>query len=428
MSRTIAVIGLGYVGLPIACAFGKAGLPVIGYDIDSTRIEALKANQDVTRECDEPTIRAAKIRFTDDPHDLKKANFVIITVPTPIDKANCPDLSFLRSASLAVGENLSKGSIVAFESTVYPGVTEEICVPILEQASNLKFGVDFKVGYCPERLNPGDKEHTLDKVIKVVSGSDAPTLEAIAQIYGTICKAGIWKAPNIKTAEAAKVIENVQRDLNIALMNELSMLFQKIGINTKDVIEAASTKWNFHSYKPGLVGGHCIGVDPYYLTYLAEMVGHHPELILAGRRINDHMADRVVDQVLLGLVKTGKVVTESKVLILGITFKENIPDTRNSKLYQVIQGLKKYGVDVHACDPFVSHEKILSHFLASPVHWPLNERRYDALVLAVPHHQFKEALNPKAIEGLLQSPGTVLDLKWMFKASDFSKEILYESL
>lgn len=428
MNRTIAIIGLGYVGLPIACAFGKEGLSVFGYDVDAARVEELKQGHDRTGECDPEMLKSGRLHFSSEPGILKRADFVIITVPTPIDKANRPDLSHLISASQTVGENLKRGSIVVFESTVYPGVTEDVCVPILERSSGLKCGVDFKVGYCPERINPGDKAHTLDKVIKVISGIDEDSLNVIAEVYAAICKAGLWKAPNIKTAEAAKVIENIQRDLNIALMNELAILFKTVGIETKDVLDAAATKWNFHKYTPGLVGGHCIGVDPYYLTHLAEMKGYHPQLILAGRRINDHMADYVVDQVLLGLVKTGKVVNRSKVLVLGVTFKENVSDTRNSKVLQVIEGLRKFGVSLSACDPFVDHERILSGFGVTPARWPLNGVKYDAVVLAVPHERFKKDLTPSFIEGFLQLPGTVLDVKWAFKKEDFSENVLYLAL
>lgn len=426
--KTVALVGLGYVGLPIACALAREGFPLMAFDIDSDRIKELSEHHDRTGECDPKMLDQPNLIFTGDPQYLKKAEVIIITVPTPVDKANRPDLRNLTSASLTVGENLSPGSVVVIESTVYPGVTEDICVPILEKASGLKANVGFKFGYCPERINPGDKNHTLDKVIKVISGSDEQALGTIASVYEKICKAGLWKAPNIKTAEAAKVIENIQRDLNIAFMNELSILFDKVGVVTRDVLDAAATKWNFHRYFPGLVGGHCIGVDPYYLTHLAETVGYHPQLILAGRQINDSMADHVADQLLLGLVKTGKVVNQSKVLILGVTFKENIPDIRNSKVSQVIQHLKKYGVEVHACDPHVSSEKIRSDFAAIPVAWPLPSTKYQAVVLAVAHETFKKALSPDRIENLLALPGTFMDVKWVYKKEDFSKEVFYESL
>ena len=425
--KGIAVVGLGYVGLPIASAFDSAGYSVIGFDIDPLRIKELLSFHDSTCELDKKTLQNMKAQFTTDPSLLKKAGFIIVTVPTPIDKANHPDLSLLKSASKIIGENLSPGSIVVFESTVYPGVTEEICLPILESASGLKAGVDFKVGYSPERINPGDKEHTLDKVIKVVSGMDEQSLELIAEVYGSICKKGVWKAPSIKVAEAAKVIENIQRDLNIGLMNELAVLFGKLGINTRDVLAASATKWNFHSYTPGLVGGHCIGVDPYYLTYLAETIGLHSQIILAGRRTNDQMPHHIAHQVILGLVKAGKVVNKSRALILGAAFKENVPDTRNSKVFHLVKELKKYGVETHVCDPFIEHEKILSLFNAKPVQWPLDGIRYDAVVAAVCHDQFK-TLPAQRIEALLNPPGVVMDVKWLYRKEDFSPSVIYESL
>lgn len=425
---TVGVVGLGYVGLPIACALAGEGYPVIAYDIDAVRLGELTKGRDRTGECNATSLSNSNLRFTSDPKALKKADFIIITVPTPVDKANRPDLRNLTSASQTVGENLKRGSVVVIESTVYPGVTENHCIPIIEKASGFQAGADFKFGYCPERMNPGDKKHTLDKVIKVISGSDQEALKSIVSVYEKICKAGLWKAPNIKTAEAAKVIENIQRDLNIAFMNELSILFNKLGIGTRDVLEAAQTKWNFLRYFPGLVGGHCIGVDPYYLTHLAETVNYHPQLILAGRRINDYMGEYVADQLVLGLVKTGKVVNQSKVLILGVTFKENIPDTRNSKVFQVIERLKKYGVQVFASDPHVDAEKIRSEFNADFEPWPLHSKKYDAVILAVPHEAFKKDLSPGRIETFLNLPGTFMDVKWVFKKEDFSSKVFYESL
>lgn len=428
MSGNIALIGLGYVGLPIACALAEEGFPVIAHDIDEARIRELSEHRDRTGECDSKSLENPNLHFTGNPAEIKNADFIIITVPTPVDKANRPDLRNLVAASQTVGKHLKRGAIVVVESTVYPGVTETVCVPIIEQESGFKANVDFKFGYCPERINPGDKNHSLDKVVKVVSGSDEMALSAIADVYGKICKHGLWKAPNVKTAEAAKVIENIQRDLNIAFMNELSILFNKLGIKTRDVLEAAATKWNFIRFSPGLVGGHCIGVDPYYLTHLAETVGYHPQLILAGRRINDAMGDYVADQLLLGLVKTGKTVNQSKVLILGVTFKENVPDTRNSKIFQVIEHLKKYGLDVDACDPHVSPEKIREEFHVNSVSWPINGEKYDAVILAVSHDAFKKNLSPAKIESLLIMPGTFMDVKWVFKKEDFSREVFYESL
>src|SRR3989338_2363234 len=314
----IGIVGLGYVGLPLAVAFGKSRFaPVIGYSRSQSRIDALKDAKDPGGELSGEELRAARIDYTVDPKNLADANFIIVTVPTPVTKANQPDLSPVEDASSMIGRYMKPWTVVVYESTVYPGVTEEICVPLLEKASGLKCGLDFLVGYSPERINPGDKDHTIENTIKVVSGMNAVTLEHIAAVYGEICKAGLHKAPSIKTAEAEKVIENVQRDLNVALINELSLIFRKMGIYTKDVLDAAGTKWNFHRYQPGLVGGHCIGVDPYYLTHKAVELGYHPEVILAGRRINDSMAEYVAELMVEGLIEAGKVVRGSKVLVLG---------------------------------------------------------------------------------------------------------------
>lgn len=424
----IAVVGLGYVGLPIACAFAAAGFPVVGYDIDAGRIAELARGHDRTGECSPERLKNSNIRYTTNPSELTQSNFIIITAPTPINQANRPDLSALLDASKTVGQNLSPGSIVVFESTVYPGVTEELCGPLIQKESGLSLGSDFKLGYCPERINPGDREHTLEKIVKVISGSDSEALKTIAQVYGTICKGGIWKASQIKVAEAAKVIENVQRDLNIALMNELSMLFERIGINTRDVLDAAGSKWNFHRYTPGLVGGHCIGVDPYYLTHLAETVGHHPQLILAGRRINDQMPRHVVDRMLLALVKAGKIVNQSKILILGVTFKENIPDTRNSKVAQVSSELANYGIDVYASDPVVPAALIRTEFQAEPVDWPLDSTQYDLILVAVKHREFQNGLNVDDLAKRLIPPGIIYDLKWMYDRKSFPPSIRYETL
>ena len=346
----ICLVGLGYVGLPLAIEFSKVeNLKVIGFDISQEKIEKLKAGIDPTGEVGDEVIKKSQIEFTNDPKKISQANFIIIAVPTPIyEQTNQPDLSLVESASKIVGQNLSAGSAVVYESTVYPGVTEEICLPILEKESGLKNGVDFKIGYSPERINPGDKQHTIDKIIKVVSGQDQEMLEKVAGVYGLVCKAGVYRAPNIKTAEAAKVIENIQRDLNIALMNELALIFEKLDINTQAVIEAAATKWNFHKYLPGLVGGHCIGVDPYYLTYRAEQLGYEPKVILAGRTLNDSMAGIVAKKVLANLTNP----VSPRILVLGLTFKENVNDFRNSKVKDVIATLKQSGATVFAADPF----------------------------------------------------------------------------
>src|SRR6266540_1084725 len=328
--RKLAVIGLGYVGLPVAVAFGRQGSRVIGFDIDSARISELKAGRDRTREVEPGDLAVSKVVFTSDPGELSAADFFIVTVPTPIDQARRPDLTALLRASTTVGKALKKGDIVVFESTVYPGATEEDCVPILEQASGLLVGRDFTVGYSPERINPGDKAHRFETITKIVAGQDARTLDIIAAVYGSVVRAGLHKAPSIKVAEAAKVIENTQRDLNIAFMNELSAIFHTLGIDTGDVIAAARTKWNFLPFRPGLVGGHCIGVDPYYLTHRAEKAGYHPQVILAGRRINDGVGKRVALECVRSLFRHG--VREATVTVLGMTFKENVPDTRNSKV------------------------------------------------------------------------------------------------
>src|SRR3989338_2656355 len=337
MERKIAVVGLGYVGLPLALALSNH-FEVIGFDINKEKINSLNKGIDPTREND--LSLKANIRFVSDETELKKANFIIVAVPTPVTEAKHPNLTYLEKSSELVGRNLQRGAIVVYESTVYPVVTEEICLPILEKTSGLKLIDDFKIGYSPERINPGDKEHTIDKVIKIISGIDKESLEEISKVYSKVTRAGIHKAKNIKTAEAAKVIENIQRDLNIALMNELSIIFDKIGIKTKDVLAAASTKWNFHKYHPGLVGGHCIGVDPYYLTHKAQQLGYEPKVILAGRGINDSMARTVAKQVIGALAEP----TQSRVLVLGLTFKENVNDYRNSKAKDVIDELRSAGV------------------------------------------------------------------------------------
>lgn len=384
----IAVVGLGYVGLPLLAEFGKLGKgTVTGFDVLEARIEALKRGEDGNNDLEESALKDVDATYSMDPGALREANFIIVAVPTPIGEAHQPDLSLVEAASWTVGENLSVGSIVVFESTVYPGVTEEVCVPILEKASGLKCGTDFKVGYSPERVNPGDREHTIDKVVKIVSGMDDVSLEIIASVYGSVCRAGVHKAPNIKTAEAAKVIENVQRDLNIALMNELSMIFHRIGISTHDVLDAAGTKWNFHRYTPGLVGGHCIGVDPYYLTYKAEALGYHPEVILAGRRINDSMGAHVGQLVIRGLVEAGKVVQGSRVLIMGLTFKPNVRDIRNSKVADMIRELNTFGVHVFGHDPLLSVQEIESFGVIAKT--DVSSDVFDAVVLAVPHEPLR---------------------------------------
>ncbi len=358
--RTIAVIGLGYVGLPVASSFGRAGLRVIAFDIDDNRIKELRAGTDRTREVDPRDLQSSNLHFTADEADLRDANFFIVTVPTPIDKAKRPSLVALTRASETVGRALKRGDIVVYESTVYPGATEEDCVPVLEHHSKLKAGTHFTVGYSPERINPGDKAHRFETITKVVSGQDAETLEEVARVYGLVIKAGIHRAPTIKVAEAAKVIENTQRDLNIALMNELSTIFAKLGIDTKDVLAAAGTKWNFLPFSPGLVGGHCISVDPYYLTHRAQIEGYNPQVILAGRRINDTMAEHIARE---GIKLLNKNAIESRrAVILGLTFKENVPDIRNTRVVDMIREFEAFGLEVLVHDPYADPDEVWREF------------------------------------------------------------------
>ena len=355
----ICIVGCGYVGLPLAVLLSQH-FTTIAFDINKEKIELFKNGKDTTNEVGEQGLKESRVEFTHHSEDIKEADFIIAAVPTPIDKANTPDLSMIKSASEVIGKNLKKDAVIVFESTVYPGVTEDICAPIIEKESGMKFGVDFKLGYSPERVNPGDKEHSIDKIIKIISGSDEAALEKISFVYSKICHAGLHKAPNIKTAEAAKVIENIQRDLNIALMNELALIFDKIGIDTNDVLEAAYTKWNFHKYKPGLVGGHCIGVDPYYLTHKAVELGYHPEVILAGRRINDNMHNFYAQKIIKKLIKMGKRISGAKVLLLGLTFKPNVNDPRNSRVKHLIQELKDHEIQVFGCEPMLS-DAVVEH-------------------------------------------------------------------
>ena len=386
--KTIAIVGLGYVGLPLAVEFGKRRTTV-GFDINLRRIEELRSGQDRTLECSpEELAEATHLYCTADTEELKKAQIYIITVPTPVDQANRPDITPLIKASTTVGRVLKPGDIVIYESTVYPGATEEVCVPVLEQTSGLKFNQDFFCGYSPERINPGDKAHRLPSIKKVTSGSTAEVAEQVNQLYQQIVTVGTHKASSIKVAEAAKVIENTQRDLNIALMNELSLIFHKLGIDTLEVLQAAGTKWNFLPFRPGLVGGHCIGVDPYYLTHKAQEVGYHPEVILAGRRINDSMATHVAEQTIKLMLRKRIPVVQSRVLVLGLTFKENCPDLRNTKVVDIVRVLQDYHAQVDVYDPWIDvteaqHEYGLSCLTAAPL-----PGTYDAIVIAVGHKQF----------------------------------------
>ncbi len=383
----ISLIGLGYVGMPIAVAFAKK-VNVIGFDISKAKIDLYKSGIDPTKEVGDEEIKNTTVEFTSDEAMLKEAKFHIVAVPTPVNIDHTPDLTPIESASRTLGRNLIKGSIVVFESTVYPGVTEDICVPILEKESGLKCGVDFKVGYSPERINPGDKIHRLEAIVKIVSGMDEETLETVASVYEVVVDAGVHRAESIKVAEAAKVIENAQRDINIAFMNELSIIFNKMGIDTKAVLEAAGTKWNFLNFHPGLVGGHCIGVDPYYLTYKAEEMGYHSQIILSGRKINDDMGKYVSENTVKKMIKANKQINGSKVAILGITFKENCPDVRNTKVIDIIKELEEYGVNVVVVDPVADQEDLKRAYGISD--YKLEDvNNVDAVILAVPHNEFK---------------------------------------
>ena len=406
----IAVVGLGYVGLPLAVALARH-FSVIGFDISAPRIEELKQGKDRTGEVEPAALASVHIAFTATAEDLGKAGVIIVAVPTPIDEHRTPDLSPVEKASATVGRHMSKGAVVVYESTVYPGVTEDICVPILEKESGFTFGSDFTVGYSPERINPGDKVHTVDRIVKVVSGSDAETLELLSSIYGTVITAGIHKTPTIKVAEAAKVIENTQRDLNIALMNELALIFDRLGIDTHDVLEAAGTKWNFLPFRPGLVGGHCIGVDPYYLTYKAEECGHHPEVILSGRRINDSMGKYVAEKAVKMLISRGHRVSQARVGVFGLTFKENVPDLRNTRVIDICRELEEYGVSVLVHDPMANSDEARHEYGLSLT--PLEDmRNLDAAVLAVAHDSYK-SLDLSALKARFAEPdkAVVLDVK-----------------
>jgi UDP-N-acetyl-D-galactosamine dehydrogenase len=383
----VAVVGLGYVGLPLAVEFGNKR-DTIGFDLSQAKIDSYRKFVDPTGEMSSEDLRASRqLTVTTNPSELAKADFIVVAVPTPVDQTHQPDFSPLAGASASVGKHMKRGAIVVYESTVYPGATEEVCIPILEKASGMKWKQDFHVGYSPERINPGDKEHTLTKILKVVSGDDADTLEKVAGLYESIIIAGVFRASSIKVAEAAKVIENTQRDLNIALMNELAIVFDKIGIDTLEVLQAAGTKWNFLPFRPGLVGGHCIGVDPYYLTHKAEMVGYHPQVILAGRRINDGMGKFIAEQTVKHMIRNGSRIKGAPVNVMGLTFKEDCPDIRNTKVIDVIQELKSYGLDVHVSDPVADGAEALHEYGLKLETWD-ELPRADALVVAVAHKQF----------------------------------------
>ncbi len=419
----ISVIGLGYVGLPLALEFAKK-YPVIGFDINPSRINMMRHKEDPSRELESKEFEDCNIIFTDDPNDLKQANFHIVAVPTPINEHNQPDLKPLFKACHTVGNIIKKGDYIVFESTVYPGCTEEDCVPILEQKSGLKFKDDFKVGFSPERINPGDKQNTLTNIKKITSGCDEESAEYIAQVYESIIKAGIHRAASIKIAEAAKIIENTQRDINIAFMNELSILFNKLDINTFDVLEAAGTKWNFLKFTPGLVGGHCIGVDPYYLVHKAKGTGYHPQIMTAGRFINDSMGAYIAKQLVKKLLNSGKNLKETKVLVMGVTFKENVSDIRNSKVFDIIKELNSYTVNVDAVDVYASKQEVMKEYNVE-----LTEKirtKYDAVVMAVNHKEYA-TLDEEYFKSLMiDNDGIIIDVKGVFK--DKIKELNYWSL
>ncbi len=422
----LALVGLGYVGMPIAVAFAKK-IDVIGFDLNAAKIDLYKKGIDPTGEVGNDAIKETRVDFTADPARLKEAKFLIVAVPTPVNDDHTPDLAPVEGASRILGQNLTPGSVVVFESTVYPGVTEDVCVPIIEKESGLKCGVDFKIGYSPERINPGDKVHRLETITKIVSGMDAETLDTIAKVYELVVEAGVYRAQSIKVAEAAKVIENSQRDINIAFMNELSIIFHKMGIDTKEVLEAAGTKWNFLKFMPGLVGGHCIGVDPYYLTYKAEQLGYHSQIILSGRRINDDMGKYVAESVVKNLIKSGLAVKDARVVIMGFTFKENCPDTRNTKVIDIYNELKEYGIDPIVVDPEADADEAkrlygIEFADISSIH------DMDAVIFAVSHEAFKTYDRAKisAMFNKANKVKVLADLKGMFDRTEYADgEYLY---
>lgn len=407
----IAVIGLGYVGLPLAVEFGKK-VPVIGFDIHQKRIEELQNGQDHTLEVSPEELRqATQLSYSANLDDLKSCNFFIVTVPTPIDDYKQPDLTPLIKASTSIGQVLKKGDVVVYESTVYPGATEEDCIPVLEKVSGLKFNQDFFAGYSPERINPGDKLHRVTNILKITSGSTPEVADFVDQVYNLIIEAGTHKATSIKVAEAAKVIENTQRDVNIALINELAVIFNKMGIDTEDVLKAAGTKWNFLPFRPGLVGGHCIGVDPYYLTHKAQSLGLHPEIILAARRLNDRMGEYVATQLIKEMVKKRIQVVGSRILVMGLSFKENCPDIRNTKILDMVNALKEYELDIDIYDPWVNEEEVVHEYGLRPL-LKLEKNKYDAVIIAVRHDQFVE-MGLEEIKALIHNGGVIYDLKYL---------------
>ncbi|HSN82943.1 MAG TPA: nucleotide sugar dehydrogenase [Polyangiales bacterium] len=425
MTERVGVVGLGYVGLPVALSFAKKFEGTVGFDVSQARIDALRAHSDWTGEVSERELAQSSLLLTSDPSDLRGCTFFIVAVPTPIDTDRRPDLGPLLSATRTVGNALAPGAVVVYESTVYPGVTEERCGPLLAETSGLVQSRDFKLGYSPERINPGDKQHSFEKIIKVVSGQDAETLERVARVYETVVDAGVHRAASIKVAEAAKVIENTQRDVNIALMNELALIFDRMGIRTRDVLEAAGTKWNFLRFTPGLVGGHCIGVDPYYLTAKAEALGYHPEVILAGRRINDNMGRYVAEKTVKLLRKQDHPVKGARLGVLGLTFKENVPDLRNSRVPDIVMELREYGIEPIVHDPLAAHEEALGEY-------GIDLRPFDALtdldgvILAVAHQQYLDQL--ERVVSSVRSGGLLIDVKSVLRPAEMRADLCYWSL
>lgn len=412
----IAIIGLGYVGLPLAVEFGKQ-VPVVGFDIYQKRIDELKSGQDHTLEVSsEELAQAQHLTYSSNLQDLKECNFFIVTVPTPIDDYKQPDLTPLVKASESIAQVLKKGDVVVYESTVYPGATEEVCIPVLEEKSGLKFNVDFFAGYSPERINPGDKQHRVTNILKVTSGSTDEIAEYVDKVYNLIIEAGTYKASSIKVAEAAKVIENTQRDVNIALINELALIFNKLGIDTEEVLKAAGTKWNFLPFRPGLVGGHCIGVDPYYLTHKAQSIGLHPEIILAARRLNDRMGEYVATQLIKEMVKKRIQVVGSKILVMGLSFKENCPDIRNTKIIDMVKALKEYDLDIDIYDPWVDKAEAQAEYGLEPIGLP-QQGQYDAIVIAVSHEQFK-SMTRQDFDALAKEKYVLYDLKYVLEQNE----------
>jgi UDP-N-acetyl-D-glucosamine/UDP-N-acetyl-D-galactosamine dehydrogenase len=417
---TVAVVGLGYVGLPLAVAFGRER-PTLGFDVSAKRVASLGHMVDATGEVSSAELLQAKhLRTSADPAELSKAQFIIVAVPTPVNAARQPDFGPLEAASETVGRHMQPGAIVIYESTVYPGATEEVCVPLLEKHSGMRWRQDFHVGYSPERINPGDREHSFSRILKVVSADDADTLEKVAQLYASVVKAGVYRASSIKVAEAAKVIENTQRDLNIAFVNELAIIFDKLGLDTAEVLQAAGTKWNFLPFRPGLVGGHCIGVDPYYLTYKAELVGYHPEVILAGRRINDGMGSHIARKTMQQMIHAGRSIKGARVNILGLAFKENVSDIRNSKVIDIIRELHEFGVQTYVHDPLACPEEALMEYGVRLASWQ-NLPAADALVLAVAHRPFLELAPASLLEKIVRR-GCLIDVKSVCDADAFRRE------